>query len=107
MEQKANGTLCLLLFDPSSAPGEMRRALSQDTAAAMIRRMRKFPGALKHRQYQVVAVEGVLTHEEKQVMWTYLFKIRLYSGYVWNLLMACGLPSIWVMFCSYHTLHIG
>lgn len=39
----------------------------------MVRRMRKFPGALKHRQYQVVAVEGELTAEEKQVMWTYKF----------------------------------
>ncbi|KAI7806567.1 zinc finger-containing ubiquitin peptidase 1 [Triplophysa rosa] len=66
VEQKANGTLCLLLFDPSFAPGEMRRVLSQDTAATMVRCMRKFPGALKHRQYEVVAVEGELTPEEKQ-----------------------------------------
>lgn len=66
VEQKANGTLCLLLFDPSFAPGEMRRVLSQDTAAAMVRRMRKFPSDLKHIQYQVVAVERVLTPEEKR-----------------------------------------
>lgn len=63
-----NGNLSLLLFDPAFAPGEMRRVLSQDTAASMVRRMRKFPSGLKHKQYQVVAVEGVLTPEEKQVI---------------------------------------
>ncbi|KAK9960976.1 hypothetical protein ABG768_008802 [Culter alburnus] len=66
VEQKVNGNLSLLLFDPAFAPGEMRRLLLQDTAASVVRRIRKFPGGLKHRQYQVVAVEGVLTPEEKQ-----------------------------------------
>uniref|UniRef100_A0A673LWA9 Zinc finger-containing ubiquitin peptidase 1 n=1 Tax=Sinocyclocheilus rhinocerous TaxID=307959 RepID=A0A673LWA9_9TELE len=66
VEQKVNGNLCLLLFDPGCAPREMRRVLSQDTAATMVRRMRKFSGGLKHRQYQVVAVEGLLTPEEKR-----------------------------------------
>ncbi|XP_043116446.1 zinc finger-containing ubiquitin peptidase 1 isoform X2 [Puntigrus tetrazona] len=66
MEQKVNGNLCLLLFDPGCAPGEMRKVLSQETAATTVRRMRKFINGLKHRQYQVVAVEGLLTPEEKQ-----------------------------------------
>ncbi|XP_073703552.1 zinc finger-containing ubiquitin peptidase 1 [Garra rufa] len=66
VEQKVNGSLCLLLFDPGCAPGEMRKVLSQDTAATIVRRMRKYPGSLKHRQYQVVTVEGLLTPEEKQ-----------------------------------------
>uniref|UniRef100_A0A671RM34 Zinc finger-containing ubiquitin peptidase 1 n=1 Tax=Sinocyclocheilus anshuiensis TaxID=1608454 RepID=A0A671RM34_9TELE len=66
VEQKVNGNLCLLLFDPGCVPREMRKVLSQDTAATMVRRVRKFPGSLKHRQYQVVAVEGLLTPEEKQ-----------------------------------------
>ncbi|KAG7235503.1 hypothetical protein INR49_002639 [Caranx melampygus] len=30
------------------------------------RHIRKFPGGLKHKQYQVVSVQGVLTAEEKQ-----------------------------------------
>lgn len=68
MEQKVNGNLFLLLFDPESTPGEMRRVLSQNTVATMVRRMRKLPSGLKHRQYQVVAVEGLLTPEEKQVI---------------------------------------
>ncbi|KAG1948055.1 zinc finger-containing ubiquitin peptidase [Pimephales promelas] len=67
VEQKVNGNLALLLFDPEFAPGEIRRALSKNTVATMVRRMRKLPSGLKHRQYQVVAVEGVLTTEEKQI----------------------------------------
>lgn len=66
VEQKANGNLCLLFFDPGVAPGEMRKVLSQNTVATMVRRMRKYTGGLKHRQYQVVIVEGVLTAEEKR-----------------------------------------
>lgn len=77
MEQKANGNLCLLFFDPGVAPGEMRKVLSQNTVATMVRRMRKYTGGLKHRQYQVVIVEGVLTAEEKQVIQTYSF-VRLF-----------------------------
>ncbi|XP_016131167.1 zinc finger with UFM1-specific peptidase domain protein-like isoform X2 [Sinocyclocheilus grahami] len=66
VEEKVNGNICLLLFDPGCVPREMRKVLSQDTAANVVRRVRKFPGSLKHRQYQVVAVEGLLMPEEKQ-----------------------------------------
>ncbi|XP_031643432.1 zinc finger-containing ubiquitin peptidase 1-like isoform X1 [Oncorhynchus kisutch] len=68
VEQKKNGSLCLLLLDPGCTPGDVRKLLSQDgsTVSTAVCRMRKFPGNLKHRQYQVVAVEGVLTPVEKQ-----------------------------------------
>ncbi|XP_045064607.1 zinc finger-containing ubiquitin peptidase 1 isoform X2 [Coregonus clupeaformis] len=68
VEQKKNGSLCLLLLDPGCSPGDVRKLLSQDgsTVTTAVRRMRKFPGNLKHRQYQVVAVEGVLSPEEKR-----------------------------------------
>ncbi|KAJ8005385.1 hypothetical protein DPEC_G00146070 [Dallia pectoralis] len=68
VEQKKNGSLCLLLLDPSCSPGEMRKLLSQDgaTVSTAVRRMRKFPGSLKHRQYQLVATEGMLSPKEKQ-----------------------------------------
>ena len=69
LEQKRNGSLCLLLFDPGCSPSEMARLLEQDTAVVTIaiRRMRKFPNHLKHQQYQVLVVEGLLTPEQKQV----------------------------------------
>uniref|UniRef100_A0A4W5RTB8 Zinc finger-containing ubiquitin peptidase 1 n=1 Tax=Hucho hucho TaxID=62062 RepID=A0A4W5RTB8_9TELE len=60
VEQKKNGSLCLLLLDPGCSPGDVRKLLSQDgsTVSTAVHRMTKFPGKLKHRQYQVVAVEG-------------------------------------------------
>lgn len=66
MEEKANGKLCLLFFDPGVTPAEMKKVLSQDTVTSMVQRMRKYTSGLKHKQYQVVIVEGVLTAEEKQ-----------------------------------------
>nr|XP_046158612.1 zinc finger-containing ubiquitin peptidase 1 isoform X1 [Oncorhynchus gorbuscha] len=68
VEQKKNGSLCLLLLDPGCSPGDVRKLLSQDgsTVSTAVRRMRKFSGNLKHRQYQVVVVDGVLSPEEKQ-----------------------------------------
>ncbi|CDQ77099.1 unnamed protein product [Oncorhynchus mykiss] len=68
VEQKKNGSLCLLLLDPGCTPGDVRKLLSQEgsTVSTAVCRMRKFPGNLKHRQYQVVAVEGVLSPVEKQ-----------------------------------------
>ncbi|XP_041963869.1 zinc finger-containing ubiquitin peptidase 1 isoform X1 [Alosa sapidissima] len=68
LEQKRNGSLCLLLFDPGCPPSEMARLLERDSAAvsAVVRRMRKFPSHLKHQQYQVLVVEGLLTPEQKQ-----------------------------------------
>ena len=69
VEQKKNGSLCLLLLDPGCSPGDVRKLLSQDgsTVSTAVRRMRKFSGNLKHRQYQVVVVDGMLSPEEKQV----------------------------------------
>ncbi|KAJ8411523.1 hypothetical protein AAFF_G00163310 [Aldrovandia affinis] len=46
--------------------GEMRKLLARDITGASLRQLRKFPGSLKHNQYQIVTVEGVLSPEEKQ-----------------------------------------
>nr|XP_040020031.1 zinc finger-containing ubiquitin peptidase 1 isoform X2 [Gasterosteus aculeatus aculeatus] len=67
LEQRRNGSLCLLLLDPSSSASDTRKLLSVDTAAPALRRVRRFPGSLKHKQYQVVSVHGVMSAEEKQI----------------------------------------
>ncbi|XP_047453706.1 zinc finger-containing ubiquitin peptidase 1 [Mugil cephalus] len=67
IEQKKNGSLCLLLLDPGFSTSDTRKLLSRDTVSTAVRRMRKFPRSLKHKQYQVVAARGVLSAEEKQV----------------------------------------
>ncbi|GAA6217454.1 zinc finger with UFM1-specific peptidase domain protein isoform X2 [Lates japonicus] len=67
LEQKKNGSLCLLVLDPGSSASDTRKLLSRDTISAAVRLIRKFPSSLKHTQYQVVAVQGVLSAEEKQI----------------------------------------
>ncbi|XP_022609392.1 zinc finger with UFM1-specific peptidase domain protein [Seriola dumerili] len=66
LEQKKNGNLCLLVLDPGSSASDTRKLMSRNTVSTAVRHVRKFPGSLKHKQYQVVAVQGVLTAEEKQ-----------------------------------------
>nr|XP_019596928.1 PREDICTED: zinc finger with UFM1-specific peptidase domain protein isoform X3 [Rhinolophus sinicus] len=68
IEERKNRTLCLLIFDPGCPSQEMQKLLKQDMEASNLKQLRKFVGNLKHKQYQIVAVEGVLTSEEK-VMW--------------------------------------
>lgn len=67
MEERKNGSVCMLLLDPGCPSGDMKKLLTSSTAAGCVGRMRKFPGHLKHTQYQVVMVEGVLSPEERQV----------------------------------------
>uniref|UniRef100_A0A8C9SVU8 Zinc finger-containing ubiquitin peptidase 1 n=1 Tax=Scleropages formosus TaxID=113540 RepID=A0A8C9SVU8_SCLFO len=67
IEQKKNGTLCLLVFDPGCPLEDMRRLLTPGLGASSVRLFRKFPSQLKHKQYQVVSAEGVLSPEEKQL----------------------------------------
>ncbi|XP_029360089.1 zinc finger-containing ubiquitin peptidase 1 isoform X2 [Echeneis naucrates] len=66
LEQKKNGSLCLLVLDPGSSSSDTSKLLNRDTISRAIRHVRKFSGSLKHKQYQVVSVQGVLTAEEKQ-----------------------------------------
>ncbi|XP_036920998.1 zinc finger-containing ubiquitin peptidase 1 [Sturnira hondurensis] len=65
IEERRNRTLCLLILDPGCPSREMQKLLKQDTEASSLKQLRKFVGNLKHKQYQIVAVEGVLTAEEK------------------------------------------
>ncbi|XP_018612562.1 zinc finger-containing ubiquitin peptidase 1-like isoform X1 [Scleropages formosus] len=77
IEQKKNGTLCLLVFDPGCPLEDMRRLLTPGLGASSVRLFRKFPSQLKHKQYQVVSAEGVLSPEEKQVSsWSLLLSFR-------------------------------
>uniref|UniRef100_A0A3B4A7Y8 Zinc finger-containing ubiquitin peptidase 1 n=1 Tax=Periophthalmus magnuspinnatus TaxID=409849 RepID=A0A3B4A7Y8_9GOBI len=67
LEQRRSGALCLLMLDPGSSSSDVRRVLSPDSVSVALRQMRKFPSGLKHRQYQLVAAEGVLSEQDKQV----------------------------------------
>ncbi|XP_042536874.1 zinc finger-containing ubiquitin peptidase 1 isoform X2 [Dipodomys spectabilis] len=65
IEERKNRTLCLLIFDPGCPSPEMQKLLKQDIEASSLKQLRKFVGNLKHKQYQIVAVEGALSPEEK------------------------------------------
>ncbi|XP_074224557.1 zinc finger-containing ubiquitin peptidase 1 isoform X1 [Camelus bactrianus] len=64
IEERKNRTLCLLIFDPGCPSQDMQKLLKQDLEASSLKQLRKFVGNLKHKQYQIVAVEGVLSSEE-------------------------------------------
>ncbi|XP_057690092.1 zinc finger-containing ubiquitin peptidase 1 [Corythoichthys intestinalis] len=66
LEQRKNGNMCLLLLDPVSSSSDILMLMSKNTASIAIRHFRKMPGSLKHKQYQIVGAEGVLSAEEKQ-----------------------------------------
>ncbi|XP_028984578.1 zinc finger-containing ubiquitin peptidase 1 [Betta splendens] len=66
LEQRKNGHLCLLVLDPGSSVSDTRKLLSKDISRAMSN-IRRFPSSLKHKQYQVVAVQGLLSAEGKKI----------------------------------------
>ncbi|XP_038598024.1 zinc finger-containing ubiquitin peptidase 1 [Tachyglossus aculeatus] len=66
IEEGKNRTLCLLVFDPGCSAQEMQK-LKQDVDGNSLKLVRRFVGSLKHKQYQIVSVDGVLSPEEKIV----------------------------------------
>ncbi|MGH0146944.1 UNVERIFIED_CONTAM: hypothetical protein FKN15_009080 [Acipenser sinensis] len=69
IEERKNGNLCLLIFDPGCPSQELQKLLQPDLSGARLKHLRKLPSALKHKQYQIVAVEGTLSQEEKHVIY--------------------------------------
>ncbi|XP_077031332.1 zinc finger-containing ubiquitin peptidase 1 isoform X1 [Agelaius phoeniceus] len=65
IEEKKNRSLCLLLFDPGCSSQQMQKLLKQNSDGTGLRLLQKFVGSLKEKQYQIVAVDGVLSLEEK------------------------------------------
>ncbi|XP_067840824.1 zinc finger-containing ubiquitin peptidase 1 [Heptranchias perlo] len=65
IEERNNGTLCLLIFDPGNQ--EMQKLLRHDMSGVNLKMIRRFIGSMKHKQYQIVAVNGFLSVEEKNV----------------------------------------
>lgn len=43
----------------------MQKLLKPDVEASSVKQLRRFVGNLKHKQYQIVAAEGILSPEEK------------------------------------------
>ncbi|XP_066994665.2 zinc finger-containing ubiquitin peptidase 1 [Anabrus simplex] len=63
VEQLKDGGLCLLVFDPSHSPHQMAQFRNTATSTSAMRLIRKTLAAMKARQYQVVAVCGIMDTE--------------------------------------------
>ena len=72
VEEMVDGQLRLLLFDPSCNRKQMQQFLSGDITANLMRCLRRSLHSMKAKQYQIVAVIGVLSEQEFEV------------GYVWQ-----------------------
>uniref|UniRef100_A0A8D0C1D2 Zinc finger containing ubiquitin peptidase 1 n=1 Tax=Salvator merianae TaxID=96440 RepID=A0A8D0C1D2_SALMN len=64
IEERKNKSLCLLIFDPGYSSQEMQKLL-KGIDGNSLKLLRRFSGSLKHKQYQLVATDGVLSMEEK------------------------------------------
>ncbi|MGH0149842.1 UNVERIFIED_CONTAM: hypothetical protein FKN15_043029 [Acipenser sinensis] len=80
IEERKNGNLCLLIFDPGCPSQELQKLLQPDLSGARLKHLRKLPSALKHKQYQIVAVEGTLSQEEKHDLKAAVLKICSFLG---------------------------
>ncbi|KAK2156128.1 hypothetical protein LSH36_221g04031 [Paralvinella palmiformis] len=65
LEQTKDGSLRLLLFDPSCRKPQMTQFL-QDISPNLMRTLRRPLHTLKAKQYQIVSIQGVLTDKEYQ-----------------------------------------
>lgn len=66
IEERKNKNLCLLVFDPGCSSQEMQK-IFKAVDGNSLRLFRRFLANLKHKQYQIVAIDGVLSEEEKVV----------------------------------------
>ena len=65
VEQLRDNTITMLVLDPSHTPAQMGQFNSTSSAPSAMRLVRKSTAAMKARQYQVVAVTGVMDTEAR------------------------------------------
>ncbi|XP_015595713.1 zinc finger with UFM1-specific peptidase domain protein isoform X3 [Cephus cinctus] len=63
VEQLRDGSITMLVLDPSHSPAQMSQFNSTSSAPGAMRLVRKSTAAMKARQYQVVAVTGTMDTE--------------------------------------------
>lgn len=77
LEEMQDGSLQLLVFDPSHRKSQMEQFNSTASNANAMRLIRRPLSALKAKQYQLVYIDGVLeTEEEYQVL------NQLFTGFI-------------------------
>ncbi|XP_075210718.1 zinc finger-containing ubiquitin peptidase 1-like [Lycorma delicatula] len=76
-EQLKDGTVFLLILDPSHSPQQMSELRSTSTAIGAMRLIRKSLVAMKARHYQVVAVCGIMDTEAEYQQSKVLRSVRV------------------------------
>lgn len=75
VERLRDGSITMLVLDPSHSPSQMAQFNSTSSAPGAMRLVRKSTAAMKARQYQVVGVTGIMdTEEQYQVSLFYFLK---------------------------------
>ncbi|KAK5641977.1 hypothetical protein RI129_010524 [Pyrocoelia pectoralis] len=65
VEVHRDGTIVLLVLDPSHSPTQMRQLLDISSGSTAMRLLRKSEASMKARQYQVVAVVGMIDSDQQ------------------------------------------
>ncbi|XP_018577334.1 zinc finger with UFM1-specific peptidase domain protein-like [Anoplophora glabripennis] len=65
IEVHRDGSLVLLVLDPSHSPQQMAQFGDTNSVTAALRLLRKSEAAMKARQYQIVAIVGMIDNEQQ------------------------------------------
>lgn len=65
IEVHRDGSLVLLVLDPSHSPQQMAQLGDTSSSSGALRLLRKSEAAMKARQYQIVAVVGTIDNEQQ------------------------------------------
>ena len=65
VEQLRDGSIIMLLLDPSHSPAQMSKFNSQSNTASAMRLVRVSTAAMKAKQYQIVAVISLMETESQ------------------------------------------
>lgn len=65
IEVQRDGSLVLLILDPSHSPQQMAQFGDTSCSSAALRLLRRSEGAMKAKQYQIVAVTGTIDTEQQ------------------------------------------
>lgn len=94
VEQLRDGSIIMLVLDPSHSPAQMAHFNSTSSAPGAMRLIRKSTVAMKARQYQVVAVTGTMDTEAQ-------YQVRYIYIYIYDYLrLICRLFHISVLFSA-------
>lgn len=72
VEVHRDGSIFLLVLDPSHSPQQMKQLLDVSSPPGALRLLRKGEASMKARQYQIVAVVGTLDNEQQYQVCTYI-----------------------------------